>query len=47
MLQFVKRVLCAKNGDFEKMREDGGSAVAYAWYVFEKGYAGNTTIKWI
>ena len=25
----------------------GGSAVAYAWYVWEKGYKGETIIKWI
>ena len=40
------RLLCAKNGDFEGMRTGGGSAVAYAWYVWEKGYAGDTIIKW-
>ena len=26
------RILCAKNGDFESMKQGGGSAVAYAWY---------------
>lgn len=41
------RILCAKNGDFEKMVEGGGSAVAYAWFVWEKGYKGDTIIKWI
>ena len=40
------RLLCAKNGDFEGMRAGGGSAVAYAWYVWEKGYAGDTIFKW-
>lgn len=40
------RLLCAKNGEFEKMREGGGSAVAYAWYIWEKGYTGETIIKW-
>ena len=34
------RILCAKNGDFDGMRASGGSAVAYAWYEFEKGYTG-------
>lgn len=47
ILQFSYRVLCAKNGEFEKMRRGGGSAVAYAWYVFRKGYKGDTIIKWI
>lgn len=41
------RLLCAKNADFQRMRDGGGSAVAYAWYVWEKGYKGNTVVKWI
>lgn len=41
------RIMCAKNGEFERMREGGGSAVAYAWYVWEKGYKGDTVVKWI
>ena len=47
VLQFSKRVLCAKNGQFQRMRDGGGSAVAYAWYVWEKGYKGDPIIKWI
>lgn len=38
------RLLCAKNGEFEKMKEGGGSAVAYAWYVWEKGQGPHQTI---
>lgn len=30
------RILCAKNADFKRMRENGGSAVAYAWFVWGK-----------
>lgn len=41
------RINCAKNGDFSGMRTSGGSAVAYAWYVWEKGYRGETIVKWI
>lgn len=41
------RLNCAKNGNFEGLRTSGGSAVAYAWYVWEKGYKGNTIVKWI
>lgn len=37
------RLLCAKNGDFTKKES---SAVAYAWYIWEKGYKGDTVIKW-
>lgn len=38
------RLKCAKNGKFE---ETGSSAAAYAWFVWEKGYKGDTTIRWI
>lgn len=41
------RLLCAKNGEFDKMIAGGGSAVAYAWYVWEKGFQGLPVIKWI
>lgn len=34
------RIQCGKNGDFK------GSMVAYAWYVWEKGYHGATELKW-
>lgn len=44
---FSERVTCAKNGDFESMKESGGSAIAYAWFVWEKGFCGDTIIKWI
>ena len=39
------RLLCAKNGDFKQNRESG--AVAYAWYVWVKGYTGDSVVKWI
>ena len=41
------RLLCAQNAEFERMKQGGGSAVAYAWYVWVKGYKGDTIIKWI
>lgn len=41
------RIQCAKNGDFEGMRKGGGSAVAFGWYEFEKGFKGDPVIKWI
>lgn len=41
------RLQCAKNGDFEKYGKGVGTAVAYAWYVWEKGYKGDPVIKWI
>ena len=37
------RLICAKNGEFGKVTS---SAVAYCWYIWEKGYTGDTIIKW-
>lgn len=37
------RLKCAMNGDFNAHK---GSATAYAWFVWEKGYHGDTKIKW-
>lgn len=37
------RLKCAMNGDFSSM---AGSAQAYAWFVWEKGYKGETIIRW-
>lgn len=44
---FTDRLMCAKNGDFAEVKTKGGSAVAYAWFVWEKGYTGQTQIDWI
>lgn len=41
---FSGRMNCAKNGDFETQVS---SAVAYAWYVWEKGFHGDPVIKWV
>lgn len=41
------RLLCAPNGDFGHATKNGGSAVAYAWFVWEKGFKGDTIVKWI
>ena len=41
------RLQCAKNGDFEKYGKGVGTAVAYAWFVWEKGFTGDPIIKWI
>lgn len=40
------RLLCAKNADFEGMRKGGGSAVAYGWFIWQKGFNGKTKIVW-
>lgn len=41
------RLQCAKNGDFEKCGKGVGSAIAYAWFVWEKGFNGEPIIRWI
>lgn len=35
------RLRCGMNGEFT-----GTSAVAYCWYIWEKGYHGDTIVKW-
>lgn len=37
------RISCAINGDFENNK---GGAVAYCWFIWEKGFKGETTLKW-
>lgn len=37
------RILCAKNGDFEN---SDSSAIAYAWFIWEKGFRGTPILKW-
>lgn len=39
---FSKRIQCGKNGNFT-----GQSAVCYAWFIWQKGYKGDTILKWI
>lgn len=41
---FSKRQICVINGDFENIKS---SAVAYAWYVWEKGFDGKPQLSWI
>lgn len=38
------RLRCAMNGDFEKYAKS--NAVAYAWFIWEKGFTGDTVVKW-
>ena len=41
---FSERILCAPNVKFDQCH---GAAVSYAWYIWEKGYTGATTVGWI
>jgi len=40
---FSSRVCCGKNGVFNSKN----NAVAYAWFIWIKGFKGNTVIKWV
>ena len=45
----ISRIGCAKNGEFKKDKNGNlkaDSAVAYCWYVWQKGFSGSPTIKW-
>lgn len=37
------RLKCAPNGDFDSIVS---SATAYAWYIWEKGFKGDTIVRW-
>lgn len=41
---YSQRLACAKDGDFERYK---GGVTAFAWFVWEKDWHGNTEIGWI
>ena len=41
-----RRYGCSKTGEFNE-NGNTGSAICYAWYIWEKGFKGNPIIKWI
>ena len=43
---YIERICIAKNGKFEEY-DAGANMEMYAWYVWEKGYEGETTLRWI
>ena len=44
ILVSVRRLTCARNGDPKEFAK--GSATAYAWFVWEKGFTGKPEINW-
>ena len=46
---FSQRQRCAMNGDFSKYTNNGNThgAVAYCWYIWQKGFKGEPIIRWI
>lgn len=43
---YVERICIAKGGKFEEY-ESSSNMQIYAWYVWEKGFEGETTLRWI
>lgn len=41
------RIACYKNGITPEKKKDFSSAQGYAWFVWEKGYVGDTIVRWI
>ena len=42
------RQSCAKNGEFERSDgKDNVSVMCFCWYLWEKGYHGETALRWI
>lgn len=39
-----ERIQCAKNGNFERYKN---GALAYAWFVWQKGWTGQTILDWL
>ena len=39
------RIMCYKNGNVEEGKKQS-SAACYCWYIWQKGYKGDTIIKW-
>ena len=44
LLVYSERQQCAKNAEFDKYK---ATTQCYCWFVFEKGYKGEPTIRWI
>ncbi len=46
---FSERQRCAMNGDFNKYENVGNNhgAVAYCWFIWQKGFKGEPIIRWI
>lgn len=43
---FSHRICIAKGGNFDNYQA-GANMTIYAWYIWEKGYSGETTIGWL
>ena len=43
---YIERICIAKNGKFEEY-DAGANMEMYAWYVWEKGFEGEPTLRWM
>lgn len=41
-----RRIQCAKGGEFEQYKQSGGTAVAYGWFIWRKGFTGEPRVRW-
>ena len=44
---YCERINIAKGGDFDAYSDSGSNPEMFAWYVWERGYKGETELKWI
>ena len=44
---YIDRICIARNADFFKYCDPGANKEIYAWFVWDKGYKGETELKWI
>lgn len=40
------RLRCASSGEFEKYKQGSGTAIAYAWFIWKKGFTGEPRVRW-
>lgn len=40
------RLRCASRGEFEKYKSSSGTAIAYAWFIWRKGFTGEPRVRW-
>lgn len=44
---YIERINIALNADFATYNDPGANREIYAWFVWEKDYAGSTVLRWI
>lgn len=44
---YIERINIALNADFIKFKDPGANREMYAWFIWEKNYAGPSELRWI